>query len=117
MKKYLIHITLAGKDIARNREMAAKITAKVKTLSAGQHKLLYCSADCACFGWFAASAKPAHHIRTAIDGNNLVDDNHRPRNPQDLTGLENGDKVMVVELGEDMSENGFSAFLPFLRKA
>jgi hypothetical protein len=103
-RRYLVHITLGTLDT--NRRLGDVVQQVQRTLTSLSHAsvLAYRADQGRCFGYIAASDKPAATIRAALDGNGGSG-----------TGLENGDTVFVLECGQDFSQHGHSALLAWLQ--
>jgi hypothetical protein len=109
---YLIHIRFAG-DILRCRQASEKAWQTVKKLSNDQCTTAYTTEKLDILGIIANCDKPAAYIRAAIDGSSSIDSTLRNR--QQMTGLENGDTILVIELGRDISEKGYNTLPGWLK--
>ena len=103
---YLVHIRLDRSDASTIRARAPLLRAAVEALS--NHMIpAYASADAGTFGFLVTSDHGAYTIRGNLqnDGQVLGD-----------TGFRNGDSVLVLEIGEHVSQLGFSQAQHFVDK-
>jgi len=109
MKNYLIHIQLQLQE--RTSQENTQIGSLIKSVieqHTESHTNAYISGDQ--IGYLVRSEKTANFLRMAIDGNSPV------QKTAINTGFRHGDRVMVVELGTDISENGYSVAKTWLNR-
>jgi hypothetical protein len=115
MNKYLIHIHLQPRSSEDIKQFGIALT-QVLQQQAEAVQFAYSTPDKFQLGYFVQSSKPAGAIRTAIDGNQSVTiDPRNPRRPIN-TGFRNGDSLFVIELGKDISENGFNVLKTWVNR-
>lgn len=99
-KRYLLHVNIRGKpSMTRIAEAAKQINELVSQLSP-DHQLAYTSGDGGTFGFLLKSRLWAHQIANHITspGTSL--------GPIIPSSLRQEDSILVLEVGEDMSEIG-----------
>ncbi|WP_426994476.1 hypothetical protein [Methylomonas sp. CM2] len=112
MKIHLIHIQLMPRQRQDIERFGIALAQILNTLSTN-HQLAYATPDKHLLGYFVQSEKTANQIRMAIDGNHSPNTNSKPMMP---TGFANGDKILVIELAADVSENGFNVAKTWLNR-
>lgn len=112
-KRYLVHIRIgSGKPpLHRIKQAAAGVKEVLESLTVGTGncKLAYTTQDGSSFGYFIKTNRHAGAIRAQLEcpGNpdNHLLENPKPHIPPPLLGE---DSILVIEIGEDFSGNGFS---------
>ncbi|MBT9098416.1 hypothetical protein KFZ76_11930 [Methylovulum psychrotolerans] len=110
MKNYLIHIQLQPRTKQELAAIGEAINIALEQ-NAIAHKMAYSTTDKHQFGYLAQSEKTANALRMAIDGNSPL-----PTQKTINTGFCNGDKILVMELGTDISENGYNVAKTWLNR-
>lgn len=101
---YLIHIEMPGASHGRLRETLPILQDVLRRL--GKFDRLYNTPDSQLLGFIMLTGKNAALIRAALQ---------RGHGEDGGSALRNGDKLMVLELGEDFTWEYFGVIDPYLR--
>lgn len=112
MKNYLIHIQLTPRNSGEIKQFGLALQ-QILQSQANAHQHAYSTPDKFLSGYFVQSNRTANQLRMAIDGNQPI------KTGQKLslsTGFTHNDSLFVIELGDDISENGFNTIKTWLNR-
>ena len=108
-KRYLVHVKFGGDVPLRQRlpEAVPVLKDHVARLARAKAQLAWTSGDGGSFGFFMLCDLPAAAIRSQLQSPG-VDSWQKPgRLPTEGSALTNADSIIVIEIGEDFSGEGF----------
>lgn len=101
-KRYLIHIRLDDHTFSAQRaaEIGKTVKEMIAHISKDNHELAYITRDGSSFAFLVKTKLPAGAIMSILEGTQWEGDR--------TAILSKGDKVLILEIGEDFSGLGFS---------